>query len=267
VRVTRPDGTEAVEQVPLTLEDVLHPEEGDSIVQPRAHGLDVAYLGEVFDVRLERDPTALALVDCQVNFNLPGVKPLCPDIAIFWGVVRRQVDWSSFNVAKEGARPGLVIEVTSPSTRTNDIGVKVDYYHRARVPVYVIADATKNDQNERQIELITYQRTARRYKRVPADPRGWTWLDAVGLWLGVTYDELAGCKRLACFDPVTGDEVGTYRAITKALAAKDQALVAKDQALAEAETRAQAEAQARAVAQARIRELEAAIKRSSRRKP
>jgi colicin import membrane protein len=122
VRVTRPDGTEAVDQIPLTLEDVLHPEVGDYIVQTDSHGTDLAYLKEVFKVRLEHDRTAVVLSDRQVNWTITGVKPLSPDIAVFFGA-RRQMGWLSFNVSKERARPALVIEVTSPDTRTNDVEI------------------------------------------------------------------------------------------------------------------------------------------------
>src|SRR6516165_8904 len=139
VRITQPDGTEALDQVPLTLEDVLHPELGDFIVQTDAHDNDRAYLKSVFKARLSRNRTAAVLSDCRVDWNVPGIRPLGPDVAVFFGV-RRFIDWATFDVAAEGARPILVIEVTSPETRANDIGIKVDYYHRARVPLYVIAD-------------------------------------------------------------------------------------------------------------------------------
>jgi colicin import membrane protein len=279
VRVTKPDGTEAVEQVPLTLEDVLHPEEGDDILENDAHDSDRAYLKAVSKVRLEHDQTAVVLSNCGVEWNLRGVKHLCPDFAVFFGV-KRHIDWSIFDVAEEGARPALVIEVTSPSTRINDVVTKVDYYHRARVPLYVIADVLKEDGNERQIELIGYQLTARRYKLVKLDKRGWIWLDPLRLWLGVTRDRLSGFNRLACFEP-GGEEVGDYSAITKAVAAESKAR-AEAEGRAEAEhrraeaehrraeaehRRAEAEIQARIEAEARIHELEAALKRSQRRKP
>ena len=157
VRVTRADGTEELDQVPLTLEDVLHPEVGDIIVQSDPHDSDRAYLKAVSKARLEDEPTAVVLSDCQVDFNIPGVKPLCPDVAMFSGV-RRRIAWSSFNVAREGARPVLVIEVTSPETRGNDVGIKVDYYLRGRVPWYLIADVTIEEEGERRIELILYRR-------------------------------------------------------------------------------------------------------------
>ena len=218
VRTTRPDGTEAFDQVPLTLEDVLHPEVGDFIVQTDAHDSDRGYLYAVFKARLQDDRTAVVLSDCRVDWNIPGVRPLGPDLAVFFGV-RRQVRWSTFDVAKEGARPALVIEVTSPETRTNDVGIKVDYYHRAGVPLYVIADVVEeDDDDERRVELIGYDRTPRRYKRVKPDKRGYIWLAPVRLWLGLTRDRLGGFVRLACFDPDTGQELGDYAAIGRKLA-------------------------------------------------
>jgi hypothetical protein len=207
VRVTGADGTQDLDRVPLTLEDVLHPNAGDIILQSDPHDWDRAHLKEVFDTRLMGDSTAVVLSDCQVDFNIPGVKPLCPDDVVFLGV-RRRIAWSSFNVAEEGARPVLVAEVTSPETRSNDLGIKKVYYHRAKVPWYVIADVTREADDERRIELILYRRTGRAYRRVPADDRGRVWLEPVGLWLGVTRDARGGFMRLVCYDPETDQEVG-----------------------------------------------------------
>jgi len=141
VRVRRPDGTVDFDQVPLVLEDLLHPEVDDFIVQNSAHHDDRGYLKMVFKARLKPDPGAVVLSDCRVDWNIPGVRPLGPDVAVFFGVERdRNYDWATFNVAAEKARPALVIEVTSRNTRKNDLGIKVDYYRRAGVPLYVIAD-------------------------------------------------------------------------------------------------------------------------------
>src|SRR5262249_31727965 len=156
---------EALDQVPLTLEDVLHPEVGDFIVQTDAHDNDRAYLKAVFKLRLRADRTAAVLSDCRVDWNLPGIRPLGPDVAVFFGV-RRHIDWATFDVAAERARPALVIEVTSPETRSNDIGIKLDFFHRARVPLYVIADVVEETEEERRIELIGYRRSPARYRRI-----------------------------------------------------------------------------------------------------
>ncbi len=52
-----------------------------------------------------------------------------PDIAVFFNIDRRK-DWATLNVAAERARPGPLIEVTSPSTRKNDLAHKPELYHR-----------------------------------------------------------------------------------------------------------------------------------------
>ena len=214
VRITRPDGTEEFDQVPLTLEDVLHPEEGDFIVQSDPHDRERTYLRTVSEARLEEDPTAVVLSDCRVDWNILGVRPLGPDLAVFFGV-RRYIPWSTFDVAEEGARPALVIEITSPETRNNDLEIKVNYYHRAGVPQYVIADVTVEDEEQRRVELIEYRHGPRGYRRFKPNKQGRIWLPAVELWLGLTRERRGGHIRVACFDPGTGEEVGDYAAVTK----------------------------------------------------
>src|SRR5262249_6825963 len=149
------DGSETFDQVPLTLRDVLFPQEGDFIVQTRRHNSDVRYLVDVFEGQLVADPSAVVISDCRVDWNLPGVEPLGPDIAVFLGV-RQPDDWETFDGAAERAKPVLVVEVTSPRTRTNDLKGKVAYYHQARVPFYLIADATGRG-SRRRITLIGYR--------------------------------------------------------------------------------------------------------------
>jgi Uma2 family endonuclease len=263
VRITRPDGTQDLDRVPLTLEDVLHPEAGDIIVESDPHDWDRSYLKAVFDARLRDNPKAVVLSDCQVDFNIPDVKPLCPDDAVFQGV-RRRIAWTSFNVAEERARPVLVAEVTSPETRSNDLGIKMDYYHRAKVPWYVIADVTYEAGAERRIELFLYRRTRRGYRREPADERGRIWLEPVGLWLGVTRDARGGFQRLACYDPATGEEIGDYTAISRALEEERRARAAEARARERAERRARSEARARARAE-RALEAEACARAEAER--
>jgi colicin import membrane protein len=287
VRMIQPDGEEDFDQVPLSLEDVLHPEEGDFIVHTNAHNKDCAYLKSVCDTRLKDVRRALVLSDCRIDWNLPGVRPLGPDLAVFLNVRRKRV-WATFYLAKEGARPMMVIEVTSPDTRKNDVGPKVKFYEQAGVPLYIIADVKLEKDNERRIQFITYRLTATGYQCTRSDQQSRVWLDPVQLWLGVTRDRLGGFNRLACFDPETGEEVGDYTAISEALV-ESQALVAaatqarseaergrdaaergRDEAERgrdEAEERARAEANARAEAEERIRQLEAQLKRPRKRKP
>src|SRR5712692_5232607 len=61
-------------QVPLTREDVLHPREGDYIVESDAHDDDCAYLKNVFRARLADDPHALVLSDCGIYWDIPALR-------------------------------------------------------------------------------------------------------------------------------------------------------------------------------------------------
>jgi hypothetical protein len=103
VRVKGPDGKWTEEQVPLTEEDVLFPKFGDYIVQTNPHDDDVSYLKAVSKARTRRDRTAAVLSDCRVDWNLPGVRRLGLDLAVFSGVARDE-GWETFNVRAEGAR-------------------------------------------------------------------------------------------------------------------------------------------------------------------
>ncbi len=238
------------QRIPLTLEDVLFPQEEDFIVQTDLHDSDLCYLKIVFKVRLVAIPTAVVLSDCRVDWNIPGVEPLGPDVAVFFEV-RRHAEWATFDVAAERARPILVVEVTSQRTRKNDLVDKVALYHRAGIPLYVIADAVREGDDGRRLELFAYAYTPARYERIEPDERGWVWLGPLGLWLGVVPDRQTGFDRLACFDPDTGAEIGDYLAVTQALEAKAAALIQTEARAADAEARAAAEAQARTEAEAR----------------
>jgi Uma2 family endonuclease len=283
VPVTAPDGTVSFHRIPLTLRDALFPKVADFLVQSKGHDSDVGYLEDVFEAQLAGDVQAAVVSDCRVDWNLPGVEPLGPDVAVFRGVKRHR-NWSTFDVRAEGARPLLVVEVTSPETRANDVGPKKAIYHQAGVPLYVIADATE-DGDQRHLKLIGYRYTQRGYRRLAADEQGRISLGPLRLSLGVTYDRQAGYQRLACYDLETGEELGDYTAVREALAAakaeaqaakaetqaaKAEAQAAKAEAqVAKAETRAvkvetraakrqaRLEAQARAAAEARAREAEA----------
>ena len=136
-----PDDPYNLEQVPLTLEDVLHPETGDFIVHSDRHETDRMYLTAVLRARLEPAGVAIVLSDVRIAWDLPDVRPHGPDVMVIPGVAERQ-DWSTFDVAVEGARPALIIEITSPETRVNDLKRKAVHYARAGVAQYVIVDDT-----------------------------------------------------------------------------------------------------------------------------
>ncbi|HZW33764.1 MAG TPA: Uma2 family endonuclease [Isosphaeraceae bacterium] len=268
------NGRVDTDMVPLTLEDILHPRLGDHHVLTRSHILDCTYLHDVLAARLAEELTAVVLADTGVYWDIPKLKHHSPDIAVILGV-RHQKDWKTFHVAKEGVRPVLIIEVTSPKTRSTDLETKVQQYARAGVLHYVIADAEEGKGKPRRLRLLAYRLEGGIYRAVAPDPRGRVWLEPVGLWLGVTTDKQTGADRLALIDPKTGREIGDYTAISRRLevaeaearaaqrreqAAKKREQAARIEAAAERE-RAEAEAQARAHAEELLRQAEAELRR------
>ena len=236
-------GAETWEQVPLTLLDVLHPREGDHVIQSDPHALRCTYLFDVLRAHVADDPTAVVLHDVLVDWGAFGIRPHAPDIAILFGV-RERKGWSTFHVAQEGARPALVIEVTSPSTVVLDRSTKLGQYERVGVPLYVVVD-TVADGDEAPPRLLGYRLAARRYQALAPDEHGRLWLEPVGLWLGVADDEIV------LYD-AAGQPQGDYRTLAAALAAERWARAEAERQV-EAERRARAEAERQVEAERRAR--------------
>jgi colicin import membrane protein len=240
VLVPRPDGGLDHRQLPLTLADVLHPQEGDHHALTRAHILDCMYLLAVVSARVAHERHILVLSDTGVYWDHPELEHHSPDISVIPGVRRREGDWRSFHVAKEGTRPSLIIEVVSPNTRQNDVVRRVTEYALAQVARYVIVDVSAPAQ-KRQIAFIDYRLGSDAgYQRQPLDASGRVWLDRpIGLWLGKAFNPEIGGERLALFDPDTGDEIGDYQRVSEALARSERARAEAETKAKKAETKAQ----------------------------
>ncbi len=256
----RPDGTIAFEQVPLTLEDVLHPEEDDFIAHSDAHERRCRYLSDVFDVQTAGDPTAVVLHDVRIAWDIPELKAHGPDVAVLFGVRERQ-DWGTFDVAVEGVRPALIVEITSPATASIDHNAKLDEYELAGVPFYVIVDAL-TPRRRPQLRLLGYTLGPNGYQGVAPDARGRLWLPPVRVWLGIEKDEIV------CYDEADRP-LGDYRVLAVARAEEAKARAAAEQRAETAEQRAEmadqraetAEQRADGLA-SRLREMEAELRRA-----
>jgi colicin import membrane protein len=253
VRRVLPDGSKILDQVPLTLEDVLHPQEGDFHVLTDEHNDDCAYL----KVALRKHLTGKAMVlsDHRVAWDKPGVEPHGPDIAVIFGVRKRKRLGATFYSTAEGARPRLIIEVTSPNTRRNDVVTKVDEYYRAGVLLYVIVDVRIRQGQRARLELIGYRHAPGGYEKMALDERGWLWLEEIGVWIGIEG------TRVVCYDR-HDQKILDYAELADAReaeatarrAAEAQAKAAEARAK-KAEARAKKEAQAREALEAQNREL------------
>ncbi len=234
LKVIRPDGTEDLEQVPLTLEDVLHPQEGDHIPQNFVHQIDQRYLSNVCDARESRLEHGLVLTDCIIDWGVTGLANHCPDISAFEKLKKRPPkSFGIFRVRTFGGRCVLGVEIVSPDTRRNDVKHKLVEYHQAKVKLYVIIDQKKENGPR---ELRAYRYKAAGYEKVELDRRGRVLVKHLGIRIGLENN------RVVCFDAETDQELGDYAQIEQVFIQSEQARVAAEkQAIEQAEARQAAE--------------------------
>jgi colicin import membrane protein len=169
---------------PLTFEDVLHPQEGDFIMQNTAHNRDVVYLQYAFKQALNGRQDVRVWADLRTDWEVEGVRPHGPDVGVFEGMKGEEpVRVNTYMVKEDGARPALVVEVTSESTRTHDLISKVKEYHQAGVPLYAIVDYVPEADFDLAV-VLGYRWTEEGFVRLPLNDDGRLWLGPVSLWLG-----------------------------------------------------------------------------------
>ena len=138
-----PDGEVIEEQIPLTAEDLLDPQDGDVVGQSEQHFYLLILLADLLRRYYTERKDVFVAGDLKMLWRIPGLKNPAPDIAVIPGVRDRTADRKSFDVVAEGTRPCLVIELVSSTdeeTRSNDYEKKVKIYQRARIPEYLIFD-------------------------------------------------------------------------------------------------------------------------------
>ncbi len=198
-----PNGKPDYDQVPLTLEDLLHPDESCVIVQNTPHQRDRVYLFSVLAHRLENVEDAKVFDDLQIQWDVPGLRAHSPDLSVFYDLFDPGAERTSFDVALEGVRPTVLLEIVSPDYRENDVVTKVEHYERAQVPYYVIVDRLRL---EGPVSVIGKRYTPDGFVDMELDDAGRLWLEPLRLWIGT------GDNRVVCFDE-NGREVGDYNKI------------------------------------------------------
>ncbi len=156
-------------------------------------------------------------------------------------------------MAVERARPALIIEITSPETRENDLERKVAHYARAGVAQYVIVDHIGRG-GVRRLRLRDYRLEAGAYRLHPADAAGRVHLAIADLWLRVEGD------HVVCYDE-HGVAFGDYATVVQQAAAAAEQARQEAAARIQAEELARQEAVARAEVEVRLRALEAELRR------
>jgi len=227
------DGTQKWERIPLTEWDVLHPQEDDFIVQNDIHNDICLYLKNVFRWRLAGRPGALVLQDHRIDWQTADLIPHGPDIVVLFDSPPWDRSKGTYPVRDKGAKPVLVVEVTSPSTRNKDIDEKVTEYFLAGIPLYAIVDV-RSDEAGVEIRLLAYRPTPEGPVRVLSAEPNRVWLPELNLWLASEGDQAV------CLEP-SGTPVGDYVTVAR-LAEEAEARAAAAEARATAaEVRADTE--------------------------
>lgn len=242
-------------QIPLTLEDVLHPQLGDVIVQDPSHDEACDSLRDGLKRHLAHEPQTLVYNDVGIDWGIAGIKPVAPDISVIRNATT-VFPTSVYYVKKYGGRVDLVIEVTSRNTWKVDIDGwrtpnKFELYAQFGVQYYIIVDVRTHRFGHHSPPLIVYRLGLDgQYEQQQPDDRGWYWIDTVELWIGPYED------WVSWYD-ADGNKIGTYIEEKEGRLHEAQACkVAEERAQYEADARHCAEEQARAEAEARQREAE-----------
>ncbi len=244
-----PNGEPVGEWIPLTVDDLLDPQMGDEIPQTQAHSTSLLRLFYFLSWYYELREDVTVTFDMKMFWGIPGLKEPSPDIAVIPGA-RKIGSRESFDVVKEGVRPGLIIEVVSdlaPELRRHDHVDKVEIYQQVGIPEYLILDPPTDFTQG----LWTGYRLGpdRCYRRIEPDREGRLSSETTGLLFGVDTD---GKAHLFC-DARTGER----------LLDPHERLRRRDQARRDAEECAVREAEARRAAEEARRAAEAEVARLS----
>jgi Uma2 family endonuclease len=113
-----------------------------------------------------------------------------PDFFVVLGVdgTRPRRSWIVWQ--EEGRYPDVIVELLSPTTKNDDLGVKKDLYERVfRTSEYFCVDPDEGTLQGWQLEKTAYVPLA-------PDPRGWLWSDRLQLWLGLQEGSFQGTPGL-----------------------------------------------------------------------
>lgn len=221
---------------PAARTTVYYPEsDGKPMAETDTHINLLIYLHQALADYFRNDPNVYVAGNLFVYYQ-KGVptKVVAPDNFVVKGVPKH--NRRIYKVWEEGKSPDVVFELTSRSTRREDLGSKKDIYERMGVDEYFIFDPLGEHLTPR---LVGFRLTARGYQPIEGEEPLMS--RVLGLELRVEGEML----RLV--DPATGEKLLTPLEAQEARRAETQAR--------------RAEAQARRRAEAEVEQLRAELAR------
>lgn len=226
--VRAPGGRVEWEEVPLTPEYFLDPRHGDQVVQHPLHNRTCFFLYGLLDDYFSSQKDVLVLSDVKLLWGHRQRKRPGPDVMVIRGVRDRDRSMriASFNVAREGVRPSLIIEVLSNSSqriRKIDLVDKVVLYEAERIPEYLLLDLPQPETGDRFQWVAGYRLGAdQKYRPIEPDGRGRFLSQTAGLRFGTSPDG----QQVFVYEAATGRRLLTPLEIA-AKARRQEAEVAR----------------------------------------
>lgn len=191
--------------------DIPLPDEDGEPLESHWHRLQINLLGDMLHQYWQGRTDYFAGGNMFVYYCLEQARTRSykgPDFFVVRGVdgtlTRR-----SWIVWQEGGRyPDVIVELLSPTTKTEDLGPKKDLYEQ----VFKTAEYFCVDPDE--LSLQGWQLVKPGYVPLSPDARGWLWSDTLQLWLGLQEGNFQGTPGtwLRFFEPEgkplpTGEEL------------------------------------------------------------
>jgi Uma2 family endonuclease len=149
--------------------DVHYPEsDGKPMGETEIHIREIMYLFQALDELLRNTPDVYVGADMLLYYVEGNPKQVVvPDVFVTLGVPRGQR--RIYKVWEEGEPPSLIVEVTSDSTRSEDLSRKKDLYQRLGVREYILYDPL---QDYLEPALQGFRMVNGRYQPMPLGPGG-----------------------------------------------------------------------------------------------
>lgn len=255
-----------LQETPLTPEDFLDPQVGDTMVQGNLHNVAAVFLYELLVRRFRGRADVLVLHDLK-HLMAPRRGP-APDVSVLMGLEEDfDRDITSYDVRTSGIAPSLIIEVVSPADRRIrkvDEEDKVGLYERLGVREYLLHDLPRK-RNRWRVGWRGYRLDGTgRYAQIEPDARGRLLSGTTGLLFGAdpagTWAEVVDAETGQRLLSPVEEEEGRRRA-EEALQRETERRRREAKARKAAEVRAAQEAKARKTAEAEVVRLREEIRR------
>lgn len=233
----------------LTKKEVIYPDsDGKPMAETDIHRNEMINLLAMLEYHYRNEPTVYVSGNIFLYYEEGNTnEKVSPDVLVALGVGRKER--RTYKTWEEGKVPDVIIEVTSSSTRYEDMYAKQELYRQLGVREYYLYDPTGDYLPEL---LQAYHLKEGNYHPVPAKRGRWR---SPSLGLELKMEE----GRLRLYHPKTGERLLTPAEQAEARAAAEAEREREARARKAAEAGREREARARKAAEDEVKRLRAEL--------